>query len=124
MNVIFLQYLRTLNLKSILYFKIYIYFFDYLTYFFYSLSVVRWKCTLCQDVKPYSRDINQKDFTGHIPFGHSERKLIERILMQLYCQNDDSEHYRDCLNREMVRYTIYICCNVLIYGKIILVIQN
>jgi len=34
----------------------------------------------------------------------SGRKIIERILLELYCQNEDSEHYRDCLNREIVRY--------------------
>jgi len=32
------------------------------------------------------------------------RKIIERILLELYCQNEDSEHYRDCLNKEIVRY--------------------
>jgi len=34
----------------------------------------------------------------------SGRKIIERILLELYCQNEDSEHYRECLNREIVRY--------------------
>jgi len=40
--------------------------------------------------------------TGHID--SSGQKIIECILLELYCQNEDSEHYRNCLNREVVRY--------------------
>jgi len=40
--------------------------------------------------------------TGHID--SSGRKIIECILLELYCQNEDSKHYRDCLNREIVKY--------------------
>jgi len=52
----------------------------------------------------YIINIHEKDFTDrNIPMGLSERKIIDRILMELYCQNEDSEHYRDCLDRERVR---------------------
>lgn len=60
-----------------------------------------WKCTLCLDIIPYSDALYKKDITFNISIGHSERKIIERILMELYCQNNDSEHYRDCLNRKI-----------------------
>lgn len=68
---------------------------------FYRTSILRWKCTLCHEVSILNNDIaNHNGFISS-----SEKKLIERILMELYCQNEDSEHYRECLNREMVRYT-------------------
>lgn len=69
---------------------------------FYSPSLISWKCTLCQDFLKYF-NLRERNMTCHInSFG---RKVIERILLELYCQNEDSEHYRDCLNREIVRYT-------------------
>ncbi|XP_025190958.1 E3 ubiquitin-protein ligase TRIM33-like isoform X2 [Melanaphis sacchari] len=58
-----------------------------------------WTCTLCQDISSHVEVLLQKDVTAYFVSGHSEQKLIERILMMLYCQNEDSEHYRECLNR-------------------------
>ncbi|KAL4104933.1 hypothetical protein QTP88_020209 [Uroleucon formosanum] len=61
-------------------------------------SLISWKCTLCQDFLKYF-NLRERNMTCHInSFG---RKVIERILLELYCQNEDSEHYRDCLNREI-----------------------
>jgi len=40
--------------------------------------------------------------TGHID--SSGQKIIERILLELYCQNEDSERYQNFLYREIVRY--------------------
>lgn len=58
-------------------------------------SILRWKCTLCQEISALYHITTRND-----SINSSEKKLLERILMELYCQNEDSEHYRDCLNRE------------------------
>jgi len=72
-------------------------------------------CTLCHDISIYIDNLREKDLNDRIiPIGPSERKIIERILMELYCQNEDSEHYRDCLDRESVRYT----CILMFVNKI------
>ncbi|CAI6353098.1 unnamed protein product [Macrosiphum euphorbiae] len=62
-------------------------------------SLQFWKCTLCQDILKYTSNLCKKNMTCHID--SSGRKIIERILLELYCQNEDSEHYRECLNREI-----------------------
>ncbi|XP_060859283.1 transcription intermediary factor 1-alpha-like isoform X2 [Metopolophium dirhodum] len=67
-------------------------------------SLKFWKCTLCQDIINHANNLRKKNMIGgHIDY--SGRKIIERILLELYCQNEDSEHYRDCLNREI--YPVY-----------------
>lgn len=38
-----------------------------------------------------------------IPVGPVERVVMERILMEIYCQNDDSDHFRELPNIEIVR---------------------
>lgn len=68
---------------------------------FYSASLMLWKCTLCQNLLQHFNSCERNMSCRINSFG---RKIIERILMELYCQNEDSEHYRDCLNREIVRY--------------------
>ncbi|KAL5237764.1 hypothetical protein ACI65C_005174 [Semiaphis heraclei] len=65
-------------------------------------STKHWKCTICHDISKHIDNLREKDPKDRIiPIGHSERKIIERILMELYCQNEDSEHYRDCLDIEI-----------------------
>jgi hypothetical protein len=77
----------------------------YLT--FHSPLMKTWKCTLCQDISDIRLHVNvllKKDITAYFVSGSSEKRIIEYLLMVLYCQNGDSEHYRECLDRELVRY--------------------
>ncbi|XP_026817742.1 E3 ubiquitin-protein ligase TRIM33-like isoform X1 [Rhopalosiphum maidis] len=63
-----------------------------------------WKCTLCQDISDIRLHVNvllKKDVTAYFVSGSSEQRIIQYILMALYCQNGDSEHYRECLDREL-----------------------
>lgn len=50
-------------------------------------------------------ELHKMDVSGSVAIGPHEKKLIEHILMDLYCQNEDSNHYRDCLDRESVSCT-------------------
>ncbi|XP_008185139.2 E3 ubiquitin-protein ligase TRIM33 [Acyrthosiphon pisum] len=59
-------------------------------------SLKFWKCTLCHDILKHASNLREKNMTGHID--SSGRKIIERILLELYCQNEDSEHYRECVD--------------------------
>lgn len=71
----------------------------------YILSPLQstWKCTLCQDITRYAINLNQMDMNGEITVNQNERVIMERILMEIYCQNSDSEHYRELPDEEIVR---------------------
>jgi hypothetical protein len=74
---------------------------------FHSPLIKRWRCTLCQDtlnIRLHANILLKKDIKAYFVSGYSEKRIIEYILMVLYCQNGDSEHYRECLNSEIVRY--------------------
>lgn len=43
------------------------------------------------------------DVNDEIPVNQTERVIMERILMEIYCQNSDSEHFRELPNEEVVR---------------------
>lgn len=58
--------------------------------------------------------LDQNTFTEDIVIGIAEMKVIERMLMQLYCQNDDSEHFREILPIEIVRWTFIFYVSILI----------
>lgn len=60
---------------------------------------------MCEDITIYCTIINQTSSTMDIYLGQIERKFIERILMELYCQNNDSEHFRNCPDQILVRLT-------------------
>lgn len=61
---------------------------------------------MCQDITKYSNRIlslqewNTADF---VPVHKYELKIIERILLELYCQNIRDYHIRTCLNKGIVR---------------------
>lgn len=82
-------------------------------------------CTLCQDISKYAKVLNQKDLKDSILVTKNEFKIMERILMELYCQNNDSEHYRECPSEEIVRLPIvlfkrnFIWANKLFFSNII-----
>ncbi|VVC40093.1 B-box-type zinc finger,Zinc finger, RING/FYVE/PHD-type,Bromodomain,Zinc finger, PHD-type [Cinara cedri] len=67
----------------------------------YVSSTIKWKCTMCEDITKYCTVLNEKLFPLDISYNKIERKIIERILMELYCQNNDSEHFRDCPDKEI-----------------------
>lgn len=46
--------------------------------------------------------IKQQNYSNNITFGYLEQTVINRILMELYCQNYDSEHFRVCPKKEVV----------------------
>lgn len=58
---------------------------------------------MCEDISIYCTIINQNSSTMDISLNQIEGKLIERLLMELYCQNNDSEHFRNCPDQELVR---------------------
>lgn len=69
-----------------------------------SRSQTKWKCTLCKDITKYAKVINQRDdMNGIFHVGESDTIIMERILMELFCQNDDSEHYRELPDADIVR---------------------
>lgn len=72
------------------------------------------KCTLCRDITKYSKVLNQRYNTNDIPLDSLGRKILEWILLELFCQNDESDHFRDCPQEDLVRIkcrllTIHFC---------------
>lgn len=59
---------------------------------------------MCEDVHKLLRENNLKSDSG---FDKNKRKIIERILLELYCQTDDSEHFTNCVDKIVVRF-IYL----------------
>ncbi|KAL4154530.1 hypothetical protein QTP88_000388 [Uroleucon formosanum] len=56
-----------------------------------------WRCTLCEYPKIFSKVLEDlKSTTYSTSIGEPGRKVIERILMELFCQNVDSVNFRDC----------------------------
>ncbi|XP_060848570.1 E3 ubiquitin-protein ligase TRIM33-like [Rhopalosiphum padi] len=69
-----------------------------------SPLIKRWRCTLCQDtlnIRLHANVLLNKDIKAYFVSGYSEQRIIEYILMVLYCLNEDSYHYRECLNIDM-----------------------
>lgn len=61
-----------------------------------------WQCTMCENIRTFSKTVEQlKSTTYSTSIGEPGRKIIERILMELFCQNDDSVHFRDCPNKRV-----------------------
>lgn len=82
----------------------------------YSIIRASWKCTMCKDITQIAKDSlgHQNNFVD-FSFGHLEQTIINRILLELYCQNYYSKHFRNCPNKIFVR---------LIIVDIILVLQQ
>jgi len=52
---------------------------------------------MCEYPKIFSKVLEDlKSSTYSTSVGEPGRKIIERILMELFCQNIDSVHFRDC----------------------------
>jgi len=45
-------------------------------------------------------NVSSENITGNI--GQVEHKIIDRILMELYCKKYDSECFKECLSKEIV----------------------
>ncbi|RZF43717.1 hypothetical protein LSTR_LSTR004230 [Laodelphax striatellus] len=65
-----------------------------------------WQCLLCTDMVPLSNKVaeigvKRKASTGLSP---EEQKLVERILLELYCQYDPSLHFREIVSPENTGY--------------------
>lgn len=73
---------------------------------FYNPIKLRWKCTICQDITKYSKVLTREDMTGILPVGLAERKIMERILMEFYCQKITAENFKiSSLKGIIVRYS-------------------
>lgn len=75
---------------------------------------MNWKCTLCKDITKYSKALNQRYNTNDIPLESLGRKIVERILLEIFCQNNESDHFRNCPPENEVRIkckllTMYFC---------------
>lgn len=46
---------------------------------------------------------NANQGAKRFPLGEVEKKIAERILMELYCRGHDSQHYEVCPPRQSVR---------------------
>jgi len=57
---------------------------------------------MCEDITEYSKMLIEKN-TCDFPIGSAEQIIISRILVELYCQNEDSDCLRECPKKEIVR---------------------
>lgn len=61
-----------------------------------------WKCTMCKDITPIVLGLRQQNNLIDFSFGHLEQTIINRILLELYCQNDISKHFMNCPDKIFV----------------------
>ncbi|XP_025423518.1 transcription intermediary factor 1-alpha-like [Sipha flava] len=54
-------------------------------------------CIMCEDIKKYSKNVQNIN----ISFGFNEKKIITRILMELYCKSENIELVKECPNPQM-----------------------
>lgn len=72
-------------------------------YISFSLTIQN-PCTMCTDLSTYVGRLSKREPTFiHCPMGKSERKILERLLMELYCQNVNSDHFRIVPRFDLVR---------------------
>jgi len=77
----------------------------YTTYYYYDRSEKikkTWRCTLCEDMNTVSRDLGEDDDPENISIGTVGRKIAERMLMELYCNIDGSDFFRERPNKNVV----------------------
>lgn len=53
---------------------------------------------MCQDIEEYSEDMKKSNTL----FGYFKKKIIARILMEIYCKSENTEHVKTCPNPQMV----------------------
>ncbi|XP_075234679.1 transcription intermediary factor 1-alpha-like isoform X2 [Lycorma delicatula] len=65
-----------------------------------------WRCLLCMDVVPLSAklEVGEKRKALGPGLTKEEQKLMERILLELYCQYDPSLHFREIVGPENENY--------------------
>lgn len=61
---------------------------------------------MCKDVNIVAEVLKKRSCLTNVVFGDLEQIVINRILLELYCQNYDSEHFRNCPKKENVRLHI------------------
>jgi len=69
-----------------------------------SAKEVGWKCTLCTG--DYDSSLENNSIVAISYIREYEQNILERILMELYCQNNESEHFRELLDKNDVRLTV------------------
>lgn len=74
------------------------------------MLATKWNCTKCEDITKYLLVLKQNHIDGETAIDATQRKVLERILLELYCQNIYSEFFRDCPNKIIVRQTYYLTC--------------
>lgn len=62
-----------------------------------------WQCLLCTDVASLVPP-EQENLKRKRGLSYNERKLAERLVLELYCQYDSSLHFR-----EVCSYILYTC---------------
>lgn len=61
---------------------------------------------MCKDISIVADVLSQRTCLNNVILGRLEQIIINRILLELYCQNYDSEHFRDCPDKKDVRLHI------------------
>lgn len=71
-------------------------------YFCRPLEIM-WKCTLCKDMTRHVVEHNPLDLLGLASIGNDKLIIMQRLLMEMYCQKPESEHFRELPNADLVR---------------------
>jgi len=61
-----------------------------------------WQCTLCEDIAAISKDLGKYHDLNNISIGTVGRKIVERILMELFCQFAEIDYFRNSPNKYFV----------------------
>ncbi|CAI6356633.1 unnamed protein product [Macrosiphum euphorbiae] len=56
---------------------------------------------MCKDMNTISRNLGDDDDPENISIGTIGRKIVERILMELYCNIDGSDFFRERHNKNV-----------------------
>lgn len=56
---------------------------------------------MCDDITKYCTVINQNASSTEIPINKMVKKILERLLMELYSQNDESVHFIKCIEKDV-----------------------
>uniref|UniRef100_A0A2S2NJU5 E3 ubiquitin-protein ligase n=1 Tax=Schizaphis graminum TaxID=13262 RepID=A0A2S2NJU5_SCHGA len=67
----------------------------------------KWQCTLCEDITTISKDLGKDHDVDNISIGTVGRKIVERILMELFCRFADIDYFRNSPNKYFFRQNIY-----------------
>ncbi|XP_026814103.1 nuclear body protein SP140-like protein [Rhopalosiphum maidis] len=62
-----------------------------------------WQCTLCEDITAISKDLGKDHDVNNISIGTVGRKIVERMLMELFCQFAEIDYFRNSTNKAFFR---------------------